>query len=257
MLAKYNTADRRLKSGEFIFRSHFKPLDILNTLTKAPPAESLKITIPEGFNRWQIADRLAQNGWNRKLVLRLIEEKKLEGKLFPDTYSVTPTMTETQILAVMHERFKSVWKTVNTASSHRPKLSEDELITLASLVEKETVQPKEAPIIARVFLNRLQKGMKLQSDPTYVYTKDRYGKKPTKTDRLAKDNPYNTDVIKGLPPGPIANPGRIALSAAMNPSGLPKASSWLYFVAKRDGTGEHYFSKTYTEHRKAIKRYLK
>ncbi|MGB0645562.1 MAG: endolytic transglycosylase MltG, partial [Bradymonadia bacterium] len=204
-----------------------------------------------------IADRLAKNGWNRKLALRLIEEKKLEGKLFPDTYSVTPAMTETEILTLMHERFKSVWKHIKSASSQKPKLSEHELITLASLVEKETVQPKEAPIIARVFLNRLEKDMKLQSDPTYVYTKERYGKKPTKTDRLTKDNPYNTDVIKGLPPGPIANPGRTALLAAMNPSALPKASSWLYFVAKRDGTGEHYFSRTYKEHRKAIKRYLK
>ena len=157
----------------------------------------------------------------------------------------------------MHNRFRAVWADLNVKHVNATKLSDIELLTLASMVEKEMVQSSEAPIIARVFLNRLEKGMKLQSDPTYVYSEARYGQKPTRSDRLKKGNPYNTDQIDGLPPGPIANAGRIALLAALQPASSKSSRKLLYFVAKRDGTGEHHFSKSYSEHRKAIKRYLK
>ena len=135
-------------------------------------------------------------------------------------------------------------------------MSQSELLTLASIVEKESVMKDEAPVIAQVFFNRLDKKMKLQSDPTYVYTAERYGKKPTKADRLRKGNLYNTDQIAGLPPGPIANPGRNAMLAVLKPSTDPKAKTWIFFVAKRDGTGRHHFSKTYDEHKKAVRKYL-
>ena len=165
--------------------------------------------------------------------------------------------TEEDLLIRMNDRFNSVWKDLKVKHPHHPSLSDTELVTLASMVEKEMVQSIEAPTIARVFLNRIKLGMKLQSDPTYVYSADRYGKKPTRSDRLRAGNPYNTDQIVGLPPGPIANSGRIALTAALAPDTSKRAQKLVYFVAKRDGSGTHHFSETYSEHRKAIHRFLK
>jgi UPF0755 protein len=256
-LARLDRSDRRLKAGQFVFRSHFTPKDILNALTKAPPGRDLKLTFPEGLNKWQIADRLSKEGWNRRLILNLIESQKIEGKLFPDTYRLNPKMSESDILKLMSERFSQVWKPLFQAYPNRPKLTERELLTLASMIEKETVVSGEAPTIARVFLNRLRQGMKLQSDPTYVYTAKRYGEKPTRADRLRKDNPYNTDAIPSLPPGPISNPGRNSIRAALNPDESKQAGTWLYFVAKRDGSGQHYFSRNYDDHKRAIRTFLK
>ena len=256
-LARFDGSDRRLKAGQFVFRSHFTPKDILSALTKAPPGHDLKLTFPEGLNKWQIADRLSKKGWNRRLVLSLIDSQKIEGKLFPDTYRLNPKMSESDILRLMFERFNEVWKPLLDAHPNRPRLTEDELLTLASMIEKETVFAAEAPTIARVFLNRLRQGMKLQSDPTYVYTAKRYGKKPTRADRLRKNNPYNTDSIPSLPPGPIANPGRNSMRAVLKPDGSKQAGTWLYFVAKQDGSGQHYFSRNYSEHKRAINKFLK
>jgi UPF0755 protein len=256
-LARFDGSDRRLKAGRFVFRSHFTPKDILRSLTKSPPGTDLKLTFPEGLNKWQVADRLAIKGWNRRLVLNAIDTQFMEGKLFPDTYRLNPEMSERDVLKLMSKRFQEVWKPLVNAYPNHPKLTKTELLTLASMVEKETVFAAEAPTIARVFLNRLKRGMKLQSDPTYVYTAKRYGKKPTRADRLHRDNPYNTDAIPSLPPGPISNPGRNSIRAALNPDTSKQARSWLYFVAKRDGSGQHYFSRSYTEHKRAIKTFLK
>ena len=256
-LSRVNGSDRKLKAGRFIFRSHYIPRDILNCLTNAPPGTDLKLTFPEGLNRWQIADKLAKKGWNRRLLLTLIAREEMEGELFPDTYRLNPEMSESDVLTLMRRRFKQVWQPILDAHPKRPPLNSRQLLILASMVEKETVFAAEAPTIAQVFLNRLDKKMRLQSDPTYVYSAERYGKKPTRADRLQKNNPYNTDVIAGLPPGPIANPGRNAMLAAMVPNRSKHARKWLYFVAKRDGSGQHHFSNSYTEHKRAIHRYLK
>lgn len=256
-LSQIDGSDRKLKAGRFVFRSHFTPQDILNCLVNAPPGNDLQLTFPEGLNRWQVADRLSKKGWNRRLILNIIEDKALEGKLFPDTYRLHPEMSESKILELMTNRFDQVWQMIINSNPNRPGLKPDELLILASMVEKETVFAGEASTIARVFLNRLEKKMKLQSDPTYVYTAKRYGRKPTRADRLKKDNPYNTDAIVGLPPGPISNPGRNSMAAVMQPNPSKTAKQWLYFVAKRDGSGQHYFSRNYSEHKRAIQTYLK
>ena len=256
-LSQLDGSDRKLKAGRFVFRSHYRPKDILNSLVNAPPGNDLKLTFPEGLNRWQVADRLSNKGWNRRLILKIIEDKSLEGKLFPDTYRFHPEMSESEILKLMTNRFHEIWIPIIRQHPNRPKLTTEELLILASMVEKETVFANEAASIARVFLNRLKKKMKLQSDPTYVYTSTRYGRKPTRADRLKKNNQYNKDVIKGLPPGPIANTGRNSMLAVMQPNPSKSAGRWLYFVAKRDGTGQHHFSRNYSEHKRAIQRYLK
>lgn len=256
-LSQLDGSDRKLKAGRFIFRSHFTPKDILNCLISAPPGDDLKLTFPEGLNRWQVADRLSKKGWNRRLILKLIEDKSLEGKLFPDTYRLHPEMSESEVLTLMTKRFADIWNPIIEQNPNRPDLTTDELLILASMVEKETVFAGEASTISRVFLNRLKRKMKLQSDPTYVYNSTRYGRKPTRRDRLQKDNPYNTDAIAGLPPGPIANPGRNSMIAVMQPNPSKIARKWLYFVAKRDGSGQHHFSQNYSEHKRAIQKYLK
>ena len=256
ILTKHRGLGQSIKSGDFMIPTHSTPDEVLKILVAAPPGNERMYTFPEGLNKWQLADRMASYGWSRETTLSLIQDHRWEGRLFPDSYRFSPTDSEKSVLNRMHHRFQQVWSTLVAQKGEKNQLSEVELLTLASLVEKETVLGEEAPIIARVFFNRLEKGMKLQSDPTYMYTAKRYGKKPTKADRLRKGNPYNTDQIKGLPPGPIANPGRVAILAAMNPSVDNRAKEWLFFVAKRDGSGRHYFSKTYDEHKRAIRKYL-
>lgn len=257
ILTKHRELGQSIKSGGFMIPTHARPDDILEILVAAPPSKERMYIFPEGLNKWQLADRMASYGWSRETTLSLIQEQRWEGRLFPDSYRFSPTDTEKSILTRMHHRFEQVWSALIAQKSEKNQLTELELLTLASLVEKETVSGEEAPIIARVFINRLERGMKLQSDPTYMYTAKRYGKKPTKADRLRKGNPYNTDQIKGLPPGPIANPGRVAMLAALKPSVDNRAREWLFFVAKRDGSGRHYFSKTYDEHKRAIRKYLR
>jgi UPF0755 protein len=128
-----------------------------------------------------------------------------------------------------------------------------DVITLASLVEKEAADRAEGPRIAGVFYNRLAAGMRLQTDPTLVYHPDRFGAKPTPAHRRDRSNPYNTYAFDGLPPGPICNPGPAALRAALQ----PERHDLLYFVARRDGSGRHAFARTYAEHRGNVQRFLR
>ena len=255
LLARYQNADRKLKAGVFRILL-ITPTGTIEIISKAQPGIERLYTFPEGLNRWQMADRMENFGWSRTDVLNIIDEKNWEGRLFPDSYRLGPKESAFNVLSRMNKRFEDIWGKLRSMHPTKSGLSEGELLTLASIVEKETVEKKEASVIARVFFNRLDKKMKLQSDPTYVYTAQRYGQKPTKADRLCRGNAYNTDQIKGLPPGPIANPGRNAMLAVLKPSKDPKAKDWIFFVAKRDGTGRHHFSKTYNEHKKAVRKYL-
>ena len=255
--AKWAGIDKEIKHGHFQIPPKLTTPDLLRFLTMPPAEPSWRLTIPEGFNRWQIADVLQSHGYDREAVLHLIESNALEGKLFPSVYFISKRDTVSTILQRMHHQFEKEFNSLKAKFGRQSSLPDDDIVTLASMVEKETIVAEEAPMIARVFYNRLQKKMKLQSDPTYVYTADRYGQKPTKADRLNKKNPYNTDNFVGLPPGPIANPGRNALIATFQPSDDPKSMKWLFFVAKRDGSSRHFFSKTYRDHKKAIRRYLR
>jgi UPF0755 protein len=183
----------------------------------------------------------------------------LEGFIYPETYRIARGDPR-QALELAAAQFKKVW--AGLLAKHGPTvtrlrevygLSEADLIILASLVEKEMALRDEAPRIAGVFLNRIAKGMRLETDPTLMYRPDRVGRAPTPTERRDATNPYNTYSIKGLPPGPICSPGLHALEGVL----APETHDFLFFVAKRDGTRSHAFAKTFEEHEANIDRYLR
>jgi UPF0755 protein len=151
------------------------------------------------------------------------------------------------VIGAMHRQFRKVWGELVAAAPPRP-LSQLAAVTLASIVERETAAPEERPVIAAVFLNRLRLGMPLQADPTVVYGIAGFDGDIRRRD-LASPTPYNTYVIRGLPPGPIANPGREALAAVLAPADV----DYLYFVARNDGS--HQFSRTLADHNRAVRRY--
>jgi len=183
----------------------------------------------------------------------------LEGLLFPDTYFFDDDATVRDVVARATLRFVKVWNDLAAAHSvglrarAESGLGPAELVVLASLVEEETQDPAEAPRIAGVFLNRLAKGMRLETDPTLMYRPDRVAKAPTPSERRDDTNPYNTYKVKGLPPGPICSPGKVALRAVLE----PERHDYLFFVARRDGSKQHAFATTLAEHEANIDRFLR
>lgn len=261
LYGRYVGIGSRLKAGTYAIDLGQTPRELLRALEAGTLPPETRVTIPEGYNRWQIADLLAERGLvQRAAFLARVERDGLEGRLFPDTYRFRPAAGVDAIVSALTARFDAVLAEVLDAApvDARPGTDAErrELLILASLVEKEARTARDRRLVARVFHNRLAKGMKLQTDPTCVYDARWYREVPHP--RYCKDpkNPYSTYVIDGLPPGPIANPGRDALAATLAPADDPKAAKLLYFVARRDGTGEHHFSETYTEHQRAVRRYL-
>lgn len=262
LLARLLGAANQLKAGEYIFHAGQTPYQILLTMEKGKTVQR-PVTIPEGSDLRQIADILAAGGWvDRDRFLALTSDPALmkefgitaasmEGYLFPDTYYLSrENQDEAGIIRMMATRFIEVYDDIRRKSPSETSLSRHEIVTLASIVEKEAAQPEERPIIAGIFLNRLRRNMRLQSDPTVKYGREDDSGRLTRQD-LEAPVPYNTYYIQGLPPGPIASPGRAAIAAVLNPRG----NDYLYFVAKNDGT--HYFSKTLEEHNRAVARYQK
>jgi UPF0755 protein len=177
-----------------------------------------------------------------------IDGPSLEGYLFPDTYFVSRDMAPRQIIDLMVKRF---WEVYHDLVEHRQvEMPLRDVVTLASIVEKETGLPEERPVIASVFLNRLKRKMRLESDPTVIYGIKDFDGNLKKKD-LDLPGPYNTYCHFGLPPGPIANPGRESLRAVLTPA----ETEYLYFVSKNDGS--HHFSATLSEHNRAVARYQK
>ncbi len=257
ILARLNGYSSKLRAGEFELQTGRKPLDVLRALMQATSIQH-RITIAEGLNAAEIGTLLAKNNWSSKTeFLSLIEDKEfieslgfaslnsLEGYLYPDTYYLTrePSPETAEIIKKMVNRFQQVWQQVATETDDQHKV-----VILASIVEKETADPSERPRIASVFRNRLKKGMKLQSDPTVIYGIKEFDGNITKKDLKTK-TPYNTYVIKGLPAGPISNPGKDALAAVLDPAD----EKYLYFVSRNDGT--HHFSTTLKEHNRAVRKY--
>ena len=180
-----------------------------------------------------------------------IENGQLEGWFLPETYAYTTHASDISILRRAHQDMATfLQKSWDTRQANLPYKSPYEALIMASIIEKETGQPQERAQIASVFVNRLRLGMKLQTDPTVIYgVKDRYDGNIRRRD-LLDNNPYNTYVIQGLPPTPIAMPGKASIEAALNPT----ATDYLYFVAK--GGGAHHFSKTLVEHNRAVRQYI-
>jgi UPF0755 protein len=254
----------KLRAGEFSVPLGLTPLQVIRFLHNAKPVQHL-VTVPEGLTMAQIAEIFAKEGWaDRAVFLQLcrdkafmqnlgVEVQSLEGYLFPETYSLTRGETdERTIISTMVRRFFAIWKELNTAESNRRAagFTPHQLLTLASIVEKETGAADERGLIAGVFHNRLRLGMKLQSDPTTIYGIEDFNGNLTKADLLTA-TPYNTYAISGLPAGPICNPGKAALAAALRPADVP----YLYFVSKNDGS--HQFSRTLEEHNRAVFLYQK
>ncbi len=261
ILAKITGLSKKFQAGEFRLAFGKKPVDLMRQLSTALPVEH-PVTIPEGLRADEIADIFSQGNWcDHDTFLHLIHDTHfisslgldgvtdLEGYLFPDTYYLTRMSSNGKnIIRTMVRRFQKVWKRLTKEGTGA--LSQRQTVILASIVEKETADPGERPMIAAVFLNRLQLGMRLQSDPTVIYGIKNFSGSLTKDD-LERYTPYNTYMIPGLPPGPICNPGKGSLEAVLHPAKEP----YLYFVSKNDGT--HKFSKTLAEHNRAVWKYQK
>ncbi len=262
LLARLTRLERRLRAGEYRLAGSFSPLRILRELASGRIVHR-PVTIPEGANLKEVASILANGGLlAREEFLRLagdaefirnemrINAGSLEGYLFPDTYYLSRGQKGEEIIAMMVGRLRSVLAELGVGDVGRVTqgLTLHELLTMASIVEKETASPAERPLIARVFLNRLQKRMRLQTDPTVIYGLSMFDGNLTRRD-LRTATPYNTYVINGLPPGPIGNPGRASIEAVLSPAVGP----YLYFVSKNDGT--HHFSSTLAEHNRAVQQY--
>lgn len=261
VLARVSRLSQRLQAGEYRFSPGQTPYQILRALA-AGATVRWSVTIPEGSNIYQLADILSRGGWGeRELFLELVRDPEiiarhgvraasLEGYLFPDTYQLVRDQNPREIIALMLERGRQVRQELGDLRDNPLGLTPHEVLTLASIVEKETAAPEERPLIAQVFLNRLRQGMRLQTDPTVIYGLADFNGNLTRKD-LQTPTPYNTYLVNGLPPGPIANPGRAAIVAVLHPAPAP----YLYFVSKNDGT--HYFSNDLAEHNRAVLKYQK
>ena len=237
-----------LKRGEYAFKAGMSMNEIENELL-AHRVVRYKLTIPEGLTSEQVVDRLRDD----TVLVGEVRETPHEGSLMPDTYYFERGDTRLSILSrmakIQTKAVEEIWK---GRAPDLPIKSPWEMVTLASIVEKETGKTEERPHVASVFVNRLEKHMRLESDPTIVYGlalgKGTLGRSITRAD-LNQSTPYNTYIIEGLPPGPICNPGKAALEAVANPA----RSKDLYFVA--DGTGGHAFAETLDQHQRNVARW--
>ncbi len=258
-LARLQGKDRLIRAGEYRFHTSMTPEQVLERLCRGVVVLH-RVTIPEGWTVAQIAAALEREGLaSREAILEAsrdpellrglgIEGPSLEGYLFPDTYRFAKGLSAREILRAMVRRFHEVYDPRLRARQAEAGWSLQEVVTLASIVEKETGRKEERPLVARVLINRLRKGMPLQCDPTVIYGIEGFDGNLTRED-LRRPTPYNTYVIKGLPPGPICNPGLDSLRAVL----YPAEGNFLYFVSRNDGT--HRFSTTLREHNEAVRRY--
>jgi len=251
---------RNIKAGDYLLKTGSDPGDVLDLLISGKTL-MFTVTVPEGYNIFQIADLFNQLGiMSRDEFLKTIRDKaflkelgaegsSLEGYLFPDTYLFRPSEKGDGKLIIrrMVQRFNAVYDKYVRQTAEQNGWTTLQVLTLASLVEKEA-KASEHALVSAVFHNRLRKNMKLQSDPTVIYGIKPMGSKITRAD-LERKHPYNTYQITGLPPGPIANPGKASLVAAVRPESV----DYLYFVARNDGT--HEFSNNLRDHNRAVNHY--
>ena len=254
----------KLKAGEYELSPSMTPEQIVALLEVGKPPE-VKITVPEGLRKEEVADIIAAAGFSTKdKILEVMNDPKtiaafgvpsgvsggIDGYLFPDTYQFPKSATPEKILKRMRARLDEVFDDKMKARMKEMDWPLHKVLTLAAIVEKETGAKQERPHIAAVFHNRLKLGMKMQTDPTVIYGIPNYNGNIRKDD-LLRDHPYNTYVIHGLPPGPIAQPGLEAIKAVLWPT---EGSHDLYFVAKGD-SGEHQFCPTLECHNAAVQKW--
>ena len=240
-------ARSELKAGEYLFAKGASVRGVVETLAEGKVVQH-QITIPEGLTSEQIVARVLDND----VLTGDVKDVPREGSLLPDSYHFNRGFTREQILQRIRQAqerlLREVWE---RRSPDLPIKTPDQLVILASIIEKETARPEERTRVAAVFANRLKQRMKLQSDPTIIYGlvfgKGSLGHPITKAEK-EQPTPYNTYLIEGLPPGPIANPGRASIEAAANPAHTKE----VYFAA--DGSGGHVFAETYDQHLKNVAR---
>src|SRR6267378_1805227 len=238
-------ASSDLKPGEYAFQKNASLRDVIATIVEGKVVQH-SVTIPEGLTSEQIVVRLSEN----EIFAGGVREMPREGTLLPETYKFPCGTTRDQVIQRMQQTQKRVLAEIwERRNPDIPVKTPEQLVTLASIVEKETSKADERSRVAAVFVNRLRQKMKLQSDPTIIYGlvggKGTLGR-PIKRSEITQPSPYNTYVVDGLPRGPIANPGRASLEAAANPA----RTRDLFFVA--DGTGGHAFTETYDQHQKNV-----
>jgi UPF0755 protein len=258
MLARAIDPGAKLQAGEYQFSKAASVWEVYRRIAKGD-VYFYELTIPEGSNIFDIAAIVDRVGFLKGTDFLKAERdstsirdiapnaQTLEGFLFPSTYRIIRTTTVQQLCGLMTDQFRKHWRELQVTGDA------SEIVTLASLVEKETAVPDERPVVASVYRNRLEQGMALDCDPTTIYAAlldGRYRGTIYRSD-LDSQNPYNTYRHSGLPPGPIANPGLASLQAAMKPA----ETDYLYFVAKADGSGGHRFSTSIAEHNQAVQEY--
>src|SRR5690554_4760390 len=265
-----------VKAGSFELVGPLSLVELAETLREGGRFDETTVTFPEGLTIFHLADLVEKLGLaDREAFLRAARDKtalaqagiqgeSFEGYLFPDTYRFRKGTLAHEIIARLHQRWVTMWDILSedhadtmAALAENYDFERRDFVTLASLVQRETSLASESDTIARVFLNRIDRGMRLQTDPTCVYGEQTYREIPHP--KYCKDpmNRYSTYIIDGLPPGPIANPGKTSLEAALNPSQAPEDMEYLFFVARRDGSRGHHFTKTFSAHKQAIRRYLR
>jgi UPF0755 protein len=259
LLARFKRVQSAMQAGEFRFAPHQTNAEILRQVVESGHQVAAWVTIPEGFQAKEIAQTLAERDlgtyealmatfMHESLVLGGVRTVNLEGYLFPDTYLVPTGAAPSAIAALFTDQFESELPANAPQLAARLGLTVPQVVTLASLVEREAKADDERALMAGVYLNRLSRGMPLQVDATIEYTFAHHKDVITYAD-LARDSPYNTYLHRGLPPTPIANPGRASLLAAFHPA----RSAYLYYVYK--GNGHHAFSRTLAEHNANVARY--
>ena len=251
---------RSLKAGEYRFDEAITPLDVVEKMANGE-IYTRRLTFPEGLTIREMATVYESHGFGRSrefltaasdaMLIRDLDPKAtdLEGYLFPETYALARTTPASRLIEMMVERFRATYTGLTRDRSET--MTMRQLVTLASLVEKETAQASERPIVSAVYRNRMKIGMGMQADPTVVYALTKAGRYDGNIKRgdLDFDSPYNTYKYPGLPPGPIASPGRASLEAALAPSD----DQYLYFVSRNDGT--HVFAETLKEHNANVYKY--
>jgi UPF0755 protein len=253
---------RSLQAGEFRFDAPMTPLEVIEKIASGD-VYTRRVTFPEGLTVAEMARIYEQQGFGPAAgfiasardasAVREFdpEASDLEGYLFPETYLMPRDVNAARIVGLMVGRFKELFSTEIQEAGRALGLSPRQIVTLASLVEKETAVPDERPMVAAVYLNRLKIGMGMQADPTVIYALQRAGRYNGNLSRddLSFDSPYNTYRYAGLPPGPIASPGLASIKAAVAPASV----DYLYFVSRNDGS--HVFSRTLDEHNANVRQY--
>ncbi len=259
IIARIQSKDTSIKAGEYQLSAAMSAEQILDKMVNGEMVLH-RVTIKEGARVSEIGPLLEQSGiisqllfdqalQNQALLSELgIQANSFEGYLFPETYQFPRNTPANKVITTMHEQFNKAWQAEWAQQAVTLKMSKHEILTLASIIEKESGNFEEQPIISSVFHNRLNRNMRLQADPTVIYGIVNFNGNITKND-LQRFTPYNTYLIRGLPPGPIANPGISAIKAAL----YPAQTNYLYFVG--NGAGRHIFSEDLDQHNNAVNKF--